>query len=105
EGRLEPGEILDGRIAPRRFVRSKECRSRPALELDRYDLALEPAFFDRIQRAAMALRGQLVLIFAGDAPLARDVLRGVAHVDFIKRVGQRSDQGVNRGDVVQPGPP
>ncbi len=105
EGGLEPGKVVNGRIAARRLVGRKERGSGSALEFNRNNLALELAFFDRIQCAAMALYCQFILVFAGYAPLARDVLRRVAHMDLVERVSQSCDEGVNRGDVVQPRPP
>src|ERR1700757_1780189 len=88
EGRLEPSEILYGRIGAGRFVGSEERAARTAFEFDRYDLALELPGFDRIQRAAMALDREFVLVFTGYAPFASHVFRGVAHVDFVEGVSQ-----------------
>ncbi len=57
-----------------------------SLHLDRHDLAPESALLCRRRRTAMALHRELVLLFACDTPLGRNVLGGHAHVNHVKRI-------------------
>src|SRR6266702_3526922 len=53
----------------------------------------------------MTLHCQLVLVLSRYAPLACDIFGRVAHVDFIKRISQSADEGVNGSGIVQLGSP
>jgi hypothetical protein len=55
--------------------------------------------------AVVAFHGQLVLVFAGDAPFGGDVLGRHAHVDVVEGVVQRADHHVHHLGVAHAGAP
>src|SRR3546814_17574233 len=72
------------------------------LHLDGQDLALEPALRLRACGAAMALHGELILHFAGDAIFTRHMFRSVAHIDFLERVAVPGTHRVDRNHHAHP---
>ena len=64
------------------------------------NLVLEAAGFPRRFRLVLGGDGEFVLFFAGDLPLLRDILGGVAHVIAVKGIPQSIlDHGVDQIEV------
>ena len=83
ERRLQRAQDFDRRILARPLV-FVENRRRSAFllcrDLYRHDLRLEPALFDRGDRLAVRVHRKLILLFARDAILFRNVLARDSHV-------------------------
>jgi hypothetical protein len=119
EGGLELGQLLGARVATDGLVRVDEDPDVRVRDLDRHDLALEPALVDRAGGAAVGLERVLVQLLArqvpafghllgGDAlrddlpPLADDV-REAAAVGAHRHAGHRLDAAGDH-DVELAGP-
>src|SRR6185436_17322745 len=89
ERRLEPRQRLDGRVAAGVLVDADDRLSAlPIADRDRRDLGVEPAGVDRLDRSALTLERECVLVLAGDAVVDRDTLRMGAHVAVLDRAPQ-----------------
>ena len=89
EDRLEPGERLGGRVAPRPLVdRDDGLATLGVADGHRRHLGVEPAGVDGRDRLLVAGQRERVLVLAADVVLDRDALGVGAHVAVLDRAPQ-----------------
>ena len=104
EDRLEPGERLGARVAPRPLVdRDDRLAALRVADRDGRHLGVEPAGVDRRDRLLVAGERERVLVRAADVVLDRDALGVGAHVAVLDRAPQAVVDGrVDQLGVAEP---